>query len=42
MSKMKRRDFLKVTAGLAAGTAAGVPLIGQAQSKGPNFTYRPE
>lgn len=42
MSKMKRRDFLKVTAGLAAGTAAGVPLISQAQSKVPNFTYRPE
>ncbi len=42
MSNMKRRDFLKISAGVAAGTAAGVPLLAQGQAKGPAFTYRPE
>jgi len=27
MSNIKRRDFLKISAGLAAGTAAGMPLL---------------
>ncbi|MBI2749767.1 MAG: carbohydrate ABC transporter substrate-binding protein [Burkholderiales bacterium] len=38
MSDMKRRDFLKITAGLAAGA----PLLAQAQGKSAGFTYRPE
>src|SRR2546427_7130473 len=32
MSNMKRRDFLKVSAGLAAGAAGGVPLVATAQT----------
>jgi multiple sugar transport system substrate-binding protein len=39
MSNMNRRDFLKLTAGIAAGA----PLLAQAQGKAaPGFTYRPE
>jgi multiple sugar transport system substrate-binding protein len=39
MSDIKRRDVLKLTAGLAAG----VPLFGApAQAQAPAFTYRPE
>ncbi len=38
MSEMKRRDFLKITAGLAAGA----PLLAHAQGKPASFTYRPE
>ncbi len=32
MSNMNRRDFLKVSAGIAGGAAAGVPLLAEAQS----------
>src|SRR5438067_8062505 len=32
MSNIKRRDFLKISAGLAAGAAGGVPLLAQAQT----------
>src|SRR3954466_2746143 len=35
MSEIKRRDFLKATAGLAAGAAGGMPLLASAQAKGP-------
>ncbi len=31
MSNMKRRNFLKISAGIATGIAAGVPLLAQAQ-----------
>ncbi len=33
MSNIKRRDFLKISAGLAAGAAGGVPLLAEAQGK---------
>src|SRR6266705_1840623 len=33
MSNIKRRDFLKISAGLAAGAAGGVPLPAEAQGK---------
>ncbi|HET7200461.1 MAG TPA: extracellular solute-binding protein, partial [Burkholderiales bacterium] len=32
MSNMNRRDFLKVSAGIAAGAAGGVPLLAEAQT----------
>src|SRR3989304_3691970 len=39
MSNIKRRDFLKIT----AGVAAAAPLLAYAQGKGtPGYTYRPE
>src|SRR5689334_25348780 len=37
MSNMNRRDFLKVSAGIAAGAAGGVPLVASAQT-----AWRPE
>jgi len=33
MSNIKRRDFLKISAGIAAGAASGVPLLAEAQGK---------
>ena len=42
MSKMDRRDFMKISAGLAAGAAGGVPLLAQAQGAGPAMTWKPE
>ena len=33
MSNIKRRDFLKISAGIAAGAAGGVPLLAEAQGK---------
>src|SRR5580765_9026396 len=39
MSNFKRRDFLKISAGVAAGAAAG-PLL--AQGKAPALTFRSE
>jgi multiple sugar transport system substrate-binding protein len=33
MSNIKRRDFLKISAGLAAGAAGGMPLLAKAQGK---------
>ena len=38
MSQFKRRDFLKMSAGLAAG----VPLLAHGQAKPAAFAYRPE
>jgi len=38
MSNIKRRDFLKISAGLAAGAAGGVPLLAEAQSQ----AWKPE
>ena len=32
MSNMNRRDFLKVSAGIAGGAAAGMPLLAEAQT----------
>ena len=32
MSNMNRRDFLKVSTGLAGGAAAGLPLFAEAQT----------
>jgi multiple sugar transport system substrate-binding protein len=40
MSKMNRRDFLKVSAGLAAGAAGGMPLLAEAQ--GNSAPWKPE
>ena len=42
MSKIDRRDFLKATAGLAAGAAGGVPLLASAQGKAPAPAWKPE
>jgi len=42
MSKMKRRDFLKISAGIAAGAAGGVPLLAEAQGKTPATSWKPE
>ena len=42
MSKMNRRDFMKVSAGLAAGAAGGVPLLAPAQGKAPVTVWKPE
>src|SRR6187402_2386326 len=42
MSKMDRRDFMKISAGLAAGAAGGVPMLAQAQGAGPAMTWKPE
>ena len=39
MSKMNRRDFLKISAGVAAG---GVPLLADAQGSAPATTWKPE
>ena len=33
MSNFKRRDFLKISAGIAAGAAGGMPLLAEAQGK---------
>ena len=33
MSNIKRRDFLKISAGLASGAAGGMPLLAEAQGK---------
>ena len=41
MSKIDRRDFLKATAGLAAGAAGGVPLLASAQGSAPS-AWKPE
>ena len=38
MSNMNRRDFLKVSAGLAGGAAAGVPMLADAQQS----AWKPE
>jgi multiple sugar transport system substrate-binding protein len=37
---MKRRDFLKISAGIAAGAAGGVPLLAEAQGK--TAPWKPE
>jgi len=42
MSNIKRRDFLKVSAGLAAAVAGGVPLLAHAQAKAPAMAWKPE
>ena len=39
MSNMNRRDFLKISAGLAAG---GVPLVADAQTPAPATSWNPE
>jgi multiple sugar transport system substrate-binding protein len=40
MSNIKRRDFLKISAGLAAGAAGGMPLLAEAQGK--TAPWKPE
>jgi len=40
MSNIKRRDFLKISAGLAAGAAGGMPLLAEAQAK--TAPWKPE
>ena len=42
MSNVKRRDFLKISAGLAAGATSGMPLLSYAQAKASAATWRPE
>ena len=39
MSNLNRRDFLKISAGLAAGS---VPLISDAQTSAPAMAWKPE
>jgi len=40
MSNIKRRDFLKISAGIAAGAAGGMPLLAEAQGK--TASWKPE
>jgi multiple sugar transport system substrate-binding protein len=40
MSNIKRRDFLKISASIAAGAAGGMPLLAQAQGK--TVPWKPE
>ena len=40
MSKIDRRDFMKISAGLAAGAAGGVPMLASAQAKGPAAPWK--
>ena len=42
MRKIDRRDFMKISAGLAAGAAGGVPLLASAQGKAPAPAWKPE
>jgi len=42
MSNLKRRDFLKISASLAAGAASGMPLMTYAQAKAAAATWKAE